>query len=553
MIPVGTDLRLKRLPAVTTSLIAVNVLVYAAGYASTSFFLNLFSHADIFHLLGNMLFLWVFGSYVEDRVGRRLFLFYYLLCYLGGEFLFRAMDYRDGLGASGAILGVMGLYLYRCYHSKIRTVVPIVTYVVRVSINAKWLLLLWFAWDVYDAFHTEDFIAHWAHIGGFLTGAAIGTVRSYGTQSAKEHFFERAVERMETEHDLEGAEKDLRKALELEPENPRIHLQLARLYAMDSDELEKAKKWYLHAAKVAYLHGGEKSLAGSIFVEYLARFGEPAAPELHLRYATALFSVCDYDGAVTLLRPFTEGREAGAFGSSMFLLHIRAALGAGLKEQAETVLADFRMAHPGSPLLREAEEAVREYKPGYKGKVEIPQALRPSWFARLRGKIDDVTTDPLYWIVLMGMMAIWMNLVGLLMGMYVIGTLMAMVTSFVTLLIAREVASLLGSIFEGTGPRRTDEEATREFNLALFRDKARLCVKEERYEEAVRYYRAVLEVDGKDIDAAYHIARLLHDKLDRPELALPEYRKLSAMLPSGHLYRREVFESLKELSGIGVR
>src|SRR5215216_1877848 len=138
MLPIGDDDRDRRLtPIVTYALIAANVLFFLVELSSgdnfiqrwafvpsrflanpagdfATIFTSMFMHAGWMHLLGNMLYLWIFGDNVEDRLGHALFFVFYLLCGLAATFAQLAISLGSdvaNVGASGAIAGVLGAYL----------------------------------------------------------------------------------------------------------------------------------------------------------------------------------------------------------------------------------------------------------------------------------------------------------------------------------------------------------------------------------------------------------------------------------------------------------
>ena len=216
-IPLRDDNALKsiRYQYVTISLIAVNVLVYifevsgldegairsfgvtpralmAGSLFSTplptaedsvpviegaTLLTYMFFHADIFHLLGNMLFLWVFGDNVEDAMGHAKFLFFYLAC---GVFagLFHAWMVPDSdlplIGASGAVAGVIAAYLM--LHPRVGVWILAFKFI-PLRISAGLVLGLWIVLQiVMVAVSDAGPTAWWAHIGGLLAGAALVVV-----------------------------------------------------------------------------------------------------------------------------------------------------------------------------------------------------------------------------------------------------------------------------------------------------------------------------------------------------------------------------------------
>lgn len=146
------------------------------GAGAISSITSTFMHVDIFHLVGNMLFLWVFGRRVEDACGPLRFLLYYLIAGTTAGLLTTAIlpDMEiPGIGASGAISGVMGAYLMLFPAGRIRTLVFIFIVPTWPRIRAAWFLLYYLiiqippAIDIYlnDANYG---IGYWAHLGGFF-------------------------------------------------------------------------------------------------------------------------------------------------------------------------------------------------------------------------------------------------------------------------------------------------------------------------------------------------------------------------------------------------
>ncbi|MCU1675905.1 MAG: rhomboid family intrarane serine protease [Frankiales bacterium] len=136
---------------------------------------SMFLHGGWLHLLGNMLFLWIFGNNVEDRFGRMRYLFFYLFCGFvsayGYAFTF-PLSHTPLVGASGAIAGVLGAYLVLYPRARVTTLVTVVP--VRLP---AWLVLgFWFVLQWYYSANVvagDGGVAYVAHVYGFLTGLAI--------------------------------------------------------------------------------------------------------------------------------------------------------------------------------------------------------------------------------------------------------------------------------------------------------------------------------------------------------------------------------------------
>jgi membrane associated rhomboid family serine protease len=168
-------------------------------------FTSMFLHGGWTHILGNMLFLWVFGSHIERSMGHLRYLAFYLACGLGASALEIAMAPTSavpGLGASGAIAGVLAAYLLLYPTSTVSTLLPISYIVIPIRLPAWLLIAGWFLLQLGSGIASLDpntaadlgNVAYWAHVGGFATGAAlvwifqrsdyVSQVRDYQRQAA---------------------------------------------------------------------------------------------------------------------------------------------------------------------------------------------------------------------------------------------------------------------------------------------------------------------------------------------------------------------------------
>ena len=144
-------------------------------------FTSMFMHAGWLHILGNMIYLWVFGDNVENSMGHLRYLIFYLLCGLGANALEIATNVNGttpGLGASGAIAGVLAAYLMLYPTSRVRTLIPIAIIFIPIRLPAWILIGFWFALQLMDGIVSlsnaaAGGVAYWAHVGGFITGAIL--------------------------------------------------------------------------------------------------------------------------------------------------------------------------------------------------------------------------------------------------------------------------------------------------------------------------------------------------------------------------------------------
>jgi len=215
VIPLHDDNPTRRFPAVTLALVALNVGVFVFqltlprhGLTAEGFFLRaglvpyevvnridvppddlvplwatvftaMFIHGGWLHIIFNMLYLWIFGNNVEDRMGRARFLAFYLLCGIAAaatQVLAMPESLTPMIGASGAVSGVLGAYILLFPHARVLTVFTLVIFFPIVMVPAWVLLLAWFALNLLQATATigaEAGVAYFAHVGGFAAGLAL--------------------------------------------------------------------------------------------------------------------------------------------------------------------------------------------------------------------------------------------------------------------------------------------------------------------------------------------------------------------------------------------
>lgn len=146
-----------------------------------------FLHGGFLHIAGNMLFLWIFGNNVEDKLGHVKFLIFYLTCGVLAslaQWFFSAYSTVPSLGASGAIAGVMGAYILRFPNAQVLTLVPLGFFLTTFRIPAVFFLGFWFVQQALYGIASLNApanigmngggIAYWAHAGGFVFGAVLG-------------------------------------------------------------------------------------------------------------------------------------------------------------------------------------------------------------------------------------------------------------------------------------------------------------------------------------------------------------------------------------------
>jgi len=155
----------------------------AYGERFTPLFTHMFLHGGWFHVGFNMLFLWIFGDNVEDRLGKVRFVIFYLVCGLAAAYLqlYMSADSRVPMvGASGAIAGIMGGYMVLFPRARVVAIVPIFYFVQLVQLPAVVFLGFWFVMQFFsgtiaalEGARSRGGVAFWAHIGGFVAGVML--------------------------------------------------------------------------------------------------------------------------------------------------------------------------------------------------------------------------------------------------------------------------------------------------------------------------------------------------------------------------------------------
>lgn len=208
MLPLRDDNPRRTVPVVNIILIIVNVMMFfwemslgrnleealsAVAFVPARFwmapiampniisiFVSMFLHAGFLHLGGNMLYLWIFGDNIEDRIGHGRYLFFYLVCGFVATIAHAIVNPSSpvpSIGASGAIAGVLGAYLVLFPKARVLTLIPIFFFITIREIPAIVVLGLWFVLQLFVGVGSIGLgesagggVAYFAHIGGFVCG-----------------------------------------------------------------------------------------------------------------------------------------------------------------------------------------------------------------------------------------------------------------------------------------------------------------------------------------------------------------------------------------------
>ncbi|HMR29950.1 MAG TPA: rhomboid family intramembrane serine protease [Geminicoccaceae bacterium] len=170
----GMEIAIYRLGMIPAVLLGTAPADIAAVPPALTLVTSMFLHGGWMHLLGNMLYLWIFGNNVEDRLGHLPFVVFYLACGLVAAAAQILPDPGSGIpmvGASGAISGVLGAYVVLFPHARVLVMIPVGILLFR-HVRAAWVLGIWFAMQFVSAMiaPSGSGVAWWAHVGGFVTG-----------------------------------------------------------------------------------------------------------------------------------------------------------------------------------------------------------------------------------------------------------------------------------------------------------------------------------------------------------------------------------------------
>jgi membrane associated rhomboid family serine protease len=215
MIPLRDDNPRRTFPFVTYMLVAVNVLaflwelslgeslqdaLFQIAFIPARFWLagnwvadvltivvSMFLHGGLLHIGSNMLYLWIFGDNIEDRLGHGKYLVFYLACGFLATYahaFFSPASRIPAIGASGAIAGVLGAYLVLYPHARVLTIIPIIIFITIREIPAIFVLGIWFVLQLFSGVGSlgvtdaQDMggVAYFAHIGGFVAGMVLVVV-----------------------------------------------------------------------------------------------------------------------------------------------------------------------------------------------------------------------------------------------------------------------------------------------------------------------------------------------------------------------------------------
>ncbi len=196
MIPYRADVAMSRWPYANWVIMGLCVVVYGLtagevlpehivnamtlhGWGLSGLLGHMWLHAGLFHLLGNMVFLWVFGNAVCAKLGNIAFPFVYVGLGLVGAATANWLTPAPAVGASGAINGIVGMFLVLYPLNEVSLFYAIFLFVIRAglyTLSSMWVILLWLLFDVWTLFRGGEAIGYAAHVGGFVGGVALALI-----------------------------------------------------------------------------------------------------------------------------------------------------------------------------------------------------------------------------------------------------------------------------------------------------------------------------------------------------------------------------------------
>lgn len=338
-----------------------------------SAFTAIFLHAGNGHLWGNMIFLWAVGSVVERRIGAQRFLVFYLLCGLVAG-LFGVMAYKlllgetlHGLGASGAIAGVMGVFAVRCYFKSMVFPVPILGIFslilpisLKVRLNSLVIIGLFFLADLSGGVaqasgESASMTGHWIHIGGMTAGVALALFFRLGADAVEERHLELGSSAVggSGKVNLDAGEESLRLVLRGNPDNSEALLLLARLVSQFTLSEEGRE---LYRRGIGLLATSRPKEAATAYREYFAKYFAAVDTPVQYRLAAIYYQERDLEMASRTLEFVVKDAQATlAIREKAMFQYARVLDELGLTQAAVDNYMVFAAAFPKSQHLAKAQ------------------------------------------------------------------------------------------------------------------------------------------------------------------------------------------------------
>ena len=332
---------------------------------TVSLLTSMFVHADVGHLWGNMLFLWGVGTVLERRIGRERFLSFYILTGILSSMI-SALIYEmvlgrclPGVGASGAISGIMGVVAVRCCFTRMVLPIPVFGLLpvnIKIRMSSLVLMGLFFFRELDRGVDqlssvTVTRVNHWAHLAGMVAGMIAALLFRLGDEAVEEKRIATGILSLEEGIGLAEGEESLRAAVAANPQNLEAKLALARMRSRHRNE-RSGEAARLYQDVMAQTITTDPELAVTAFLEFLHKYQRPVEPPLQLRLSLVLYGLRDLGAAARGLQFLVDSdatppdiREKALYRCARILDEM------GLEELARDYDRHFAALFPRSPLL----------------------------------------------------------------------------------------------------------------------------------------------------------------------------------------------------------
>ena len=387
----GTDAGVKSFPWVTVYLILINSVLFFALperiverwvfpphgdhsnlHMCASMVTGAFLHGNLKHLAGNMVFLWAFGSVLESRMGTLPFLGAYAFCIVTAKLavmLLLVLQVRHlgtdavlanfhSLGASGAIFGVMGLFAVRCFFARVTMGVPflfIPFLTIPLRVQGLFLIALYFAMNIQGGVRQFDAMSsgtnHWAHLGGYLGGLALGLFMRLHIKAAEEAQRVRAERIAGREADTAESTAIYRSILAKHPGDTTALAHMLRHHRFNPVE---AEPYFVRL--VTALCGRDFPRAVEFVTEYFPAHLKALPGAVLLRLGTHFQRAAEFDKARFCLEFALE--EEGPWRAKALLALGEVFVDLGNDDRAMAAFEQVTEAYPSSDFARQARTAI---------------------------------------------------------------------------------------------------------------------------------------------------------------------------------------------------
>jgi membrane associated rhomboid family serine protease len=325
---------------------------------------SMFLHANAGHLWGNMAFLWAYSPAVEERLGVKKFVLLYLLTGLMGsltELVIGRLFFHEtmhGFGASGAVSGIMGIFMVRCYFKKLVIPLPVFGLIsAKLKVNSLLPLGVFFLLDlesgVRELAGSHSGIGYWDHLGSMAGGVLLAILFRLHWKAAEEKYTEAGLAAMDDPYFRRESADSLQSALQLNPDNEAALLGLAREYALTRKP--EGRDLFQRAIRLKLRSSPDDAL--EIYKEYFSAYNLMLEPDLQYRLAGIFYHQGDHEPAARSLEMIIlEPSSSDATRQRAFYQLIVLLAENNMLEAAHYRLEQFKEQFPQAELVQAAED-----------------------------------------------------------------------------------------------------------------------------------------------------------------------------------------------------